>query len=60
MAFAVGTKIKHPIYGVGVITRIGTRLPEHYYDADFTGRGGNGAKVWLPKKKTEKVCKVLN
>ena len=58
--FNIGDKIIHPKYGRGVVTRIGTRIPEHYYDVDFTGRGGDGTKVWLPKKEAEKVAKVAS
>lgn len=60
--FAVGDRIKHPVYGEGVITKIDTSMfPDFdfFYDADFTGRKGDGTKVWLPKAKTEKVCELL-
>lgn len=60
--FAVGDVIKHPTYGVGVIKKIDTGIyPDYdfFYDADFTGKGGDGTKVWLSKVKTEKTCELL-
>lgn len=58
--FAAGDVIRHPIYGVGVIKKISADTDyEFYYDADFTGKGGDGTKVWLPKRKTEKACELL-
>lgn len=60
--FAVGDTIKHPKYGVGVIKKIDTGMfPDYdfFYDADFTGKGGDGTKVWLPKVKTERDCEKV-
>jgi len=61
--FAVGDRIKHPVYGEGVITKIDTSdHPDYsfFYDADFTGKKGDGTKVWLPKAKTEKEARLLS
>ncbi len=60
--FAVGDVIKHPKYGKGVIKKIDTGMSpdfDFFYDADFTGKGGDGTKVWLPKAKTEKTALLL-
>lgn len=59
---AVGDRIKHPKYGIGVIRGFKRGMfpdPEFFYDADFTGKGGDGTKVWLPKVKTERLEKVV-
>lgn len=55
---AVGDRIKHPKYGVGVVRKFDNGMYpdyEFFYDVDFTGKGGDGTKVWLPKVKTEKL-----
>lgn len=57
--FAAGDIIRHPTYGVGVIKKISDDY-DFYYDADFTVSGGDGTKVWLPKRKTEKLCELVN
>lgn len=60
--FAIGDIIKHPRYGIGVIRQIDDRMfpnYEFFYDADFTGRKGDGTKVWLPKVWSEKNCEVV-
>lgn len=58
--FKIGDKIKHPKYGIGVVRQI-SRIPgdEFHYDVDFSIRGGDGTKVWLHKRKTEKVATKL-
>ncbi len=59
--FAVGDIIRHPTYGVGSIKKISSDADyDFYYDADFTGKGGDGTKVWLPKRKTEKICELVD
>lgn len=58
---AVGDRIKHPKYGVGVVKQVENRMfPDYdfFYDVDFTGKDGDGTKVWLPKVKTEKLERV--
>lgn len=60
--FKVGDVIKHPKYGRGVIRKIEANvldLYDFFYDTDFTGKGGDGTKVWLPKLKTEKQAELL-
>ena len=60
--FKVGDVIKHPTYGKGVIKKVAEGMfPDYdfFYDADFTGKGGDGTKVWLPKVKTEKSALLL-
>lgn len=60
--FMVGDVIKHPKYGVGVIRKVEKNyvdLYDFFYDADFTGKSGDGTKVWLPKAKTEKQTTLL-
>lgn len=61
--FKVGDHIKHPRYGKGVIKKIADGMfPDYdfFYDADFTIKGGDGTKVWLPKAKTEKTALLLS
>lgn len=58
-AFSVGDTIKHPTYGTGVVRDIDYQSADFYYFADFTGKHGDGTKVWLPKAKTEKVVEVV-
>lgn len=59
--FAAGDIIRHPTYGVGVIKKISADADyDFYYDADFTASGGDGTKVWLPKRKTEKICELVD
>lgn len=58
---AVGDRIKHPKYGIGVVKKFDNGMYpdyEFFYDVDFTGKGGDGTKVWLPKVKTEKLERV--
>lgn len=58
---AVGDRIKHPKYGIGVVKQVENRMfPDYdfFYNVDFTGKGGDGTKVWLPKAKTEKLERV--
>jgi hypothetical protein len=60
--FAVGDVIKHPKYGTGVITKVSFNHIDNYdffYHADFTGKGGDGTKVWLPKAKSERTVLLL-
>lgn len=60
---AVGDRIKHPKFGVGVVKQVkGGMFPDYdfFYDVDFTGEGGDGTKVWLPKVKTEKLERVVD
>lgn len=52
--FNIGDKIRHPVYGVGIVKKIADYDPSLFYDVDFTIRGGDGTKAWLPKGKTEK------
>lgn len=54
--FKIGDKIKHEKYGVGVIKDIDSACIDFYYKADFTGHGGDGTKVWLPKRIKNKVA----
>lgn len=57
--FADGVRIKHPTYGVGVIKAHDADNYDFFYYAEFTGKGGDGTKVWLSKVKAEKVCEVV-
>lgn len=54
--FNVGDKIKHIKYGIGVITGIDNTCNDFYYNTDFTGKGGDGTKVWLPKHMKSKIA----
>lgn len=60
--FKTGDIIKVANYGKGVIKKIEVNDPDFYdffYFADFTRKGGDGSKVWLPKKKTERQALLL-
>lgn len=59
---SAGDMLKHPVYGSGIVKNIEENKVENYeffYYADFTGKGGDGTKVWLPKEKTEKEYAVV-
>lgn len=48
-----GTKIFHPLHGFGIVKHPGISYFKDCYDVDFTGRGGQGSKAWLPKKEVK-------
>lgn len=57
----IGDHVKHPKFGVGVVKQYDTRMfpdYEFFYDVDFTGKGGDGTKVWLSKVKAEKLERI--
>jgi len=62
-SLAIGDRIKHSKYGEGVIRKIDDSVYPNYaffYYVDFSGKKGDGTKIWLPKHQTEKNCEKLN
>lgn len=57
----IGAKIKTPDHGIGIVRKIDNKkfFPDYefFYFVDFTGRKGDGTKIWMPKSQTEKRIK---
>lgn len=57
--FNVGDSMLHAKYGVGVVKKVDKDNPDFYYFTDFTAKGGDGTKVWLPKYMSNKVASKI-
>lgn len=54
----VGSKIYVPAHGVGLIKQINySSITDFYFYVDFCRKGGDGTKVWLPKRYVERMAK---